>query len=150
MHSTSQVWQQITLALFDYFCFCEGDNYNVDQLIGGAISCELLEVNESSPNIATYVVSLVFDDALEEDSKVTLSLKDLTKDPYSSEPKLLISGVWSLTFQYNTTVTDHVEVEGNADMIFPFINTTAQVKSIELSPFGIMVCADVSTASRLR
>ena len=56
MHSTSQVWQQITLALFDYFCFCEGDNYNVDQLIGGAISCELLEVNESSPNIATYVV----------------------------------------------------------------------------------------------
>lgn len=131
-------------VLFDYFCFCKGANYNVDQLIGGAISCELLEVNEGTPNMATYVVSLVFDETLEEDSEVTLCLKDLTKDPYSADPKLLINGVWSLTFRYNPTVTDHIEMEGNADMIFPFINTTAQVKSIELSPFGILVCADVS------
>lgn len=61
-----------------------------------------------------------------------------------ADPKLLINGVWSLTFRYNPTVTDHIEREGNADMIFPFINTTAQVKGIELSSFGILVCADVS------
>lgn len=131
-------------VLFDYFCFCKGSNYNVDQLIGGAIDCKLLEVSGEGSNMATYVVSLVFDENLEQDSEVTLCLMDLTKDPYSSDPKLLISGVWSLTFQYNTTVTDHIELEGNADMIFPYINTTAEVKSIELSPFGILVCADVS------
>lgn len=131
-------------TLFDYFCFCKGTNYNVNQLIGGALSCELLEVSEDRPNIATYVVSLVFDEVLEEGSEVTVCFKDLTKDPYSSSPELLIDGVWSLTFYYYPTVTDHIELEGNSDMVFPFINTTAELLKLELSPFGILMNADVS------
>lgn len=130
--------------LFDYFCFCRGTNYNVDQLIGGSLSCELLEVSEDCPNIATYVVSLVFDETLEEDCEVTVCFRDLTRDPYSASPELLISGVWSITFRYNLTVTDHVILEGDPSMVFPYIDTTATLMSIELSPFGILVCADVS------
>lgn len=130
--------------LFDYFCFCKGTNYNVSQLLSGATSCELLEVNGDRPNIATYVVSLVFDEVLEEGSEVTVCFKDLTRDPYSDAPELLIEGVWSLTFFYYPTVTDHIEIEGTAEMVFSFINTTAELKRLELSPLGIFVLADVS------
>lgn len=131
-------------VLFDYFCFCKGTNYNVDQLLGGSISCELLEVSRDRPNIATYVVSLVFDETLEEDSEVTVCFRDLTKAPYSDSPELLIEGVWSLTFYYHPTVTDHIEIECTPDMTFPFINTTAELLNLELTPFGILVYADVS------
>ncbi|MDE5588011.1 MAG: hypothetical protein K2J60_02575 [Acetatifactor sp.] len=131
-------------VLFDYFCFCKGTNYSSNQLIGGSISCELLEVSEDFPNIATYVVSLVFDENLEEDSEVTVCFEDLTRDPYSSNPELMIDGVWSITFYYHQTVTDRIELEGTPDMVFPFINTTAELMKLELSPFGILVYADVS------
>ncbi len=130
--------------LFDYFCFCKGSNYNVNQLIGGAISCELLEVHEDYSNMATYVVSLVFDETLEEGCEVTACFRDLTRDPYSPDPELLVGGVWSLTFYYNPTVTDHISLEGKPDMLFSYINTTAELKGIELSPFGILVRSDVS------
>lgn len=131
-------------TLFDYFCFCKGTNYNVDQLIGGTISCELLEVNEDCPNMATYVVSLVCSETLDEDCAVTACFRDLTRNPYSSSPELLVSGIWSLTFYYAPTVTDHIRVEGTPDMVFPFINTTATLTDMELSPLGIQVRADVS------
>lgn len=131
-------------TLFDYFCFCRGANYSVNQLLGGALSCELLEVNEDYPNIATYVVSLVFDEVIEEGSEVTVCFQDLTKDPYSSNPELLINGIWSLTFFYYPTAIDHIALEGTPDMVFPFINTTAELIRLELSPFGILVYADVS------
>lgn len=131
-------------VLFDYFCFCRGTNYNSDQLLGGSSSCELLEVSESFPNIATYIVSLVFDEDLEEGSEVTVCFKDLTRDPYSSSPELLIEGLWSITFFYQPTVIDRIELEGTPDMVFPFINTTAELIRLELSPFGILVYADVS------
>lgn len=134
-------------VLFDYFCFCRGANYNVNELIGGAISCELLEVSEDFPNIATYVVSLVFDEDLEEGCEVTACFKDLTKAPYSSDPELLLEGIWSLTFDNYPTVTDYIAIEGTPDMTFPYINTTAVVKKIELTPLGIVVCADVSPYS---
>lgn len=135
-------------TLFDYFCFCKGGNYSVNRLLGGSLSCELLEVNEDHPNTATYVVSLVFDEVLEEGSEVTVCFMDLTKDPYSSSPELLIEGVWSLTFYYYPTVTDHIEVEGTPDMVFPFLDTTARLMKLELSPFGILVYADVSNFPR--
>lgn len=129
---------------FDYFCFCKGTNYNVDQLIGGAISCDLLEINEDRPNIATYVASLMFDEELEEDTDITVCLRDLTQDPYSDHPTLLVNGVWSLTFQYVRTITDNIKIEGSPDMIFPYINTTAEVKSLELTPLGMALIADIS------
>ncbi|MDE5825445.1 MAG: hypothetical protein K2H91_12285, partial [Lachnospiraceae bacterium] len=135
-------------TLFDYFCFCKGSNYSVNQLLGGSLSCELLEVSKEYPNIATYVVSLVFDEVLEEGSEVTVCFEDLTKDPCSSSPELLIDGVWSLSFYYYLTVTDHIELEGTPDMVFPFINTTAELIKLELSPFGIVVYADVSNFPR--
>lgn len=143
MTAPPDIWFEET-TLFDYFCFCKGANYSVNQLIGGSRSCELLEVSEDRPNIATYVVSLVFDEVLEEGSEVTVCFQNLTKDPYSSNPELLIDGVWSLTFFYHPTVTDHIELEGTPDMVFPFINTTAELMKLELSPFGILVYADVS------
>ena len=52
--------------------------------------------------MATYVVSLVFDEVLEEGSEVTVCFENLTKDPYSSSPEPLMDGVWSLSFyQYD-------------------------------------------------
>lgn len=135
-------------VLFDYFCFCKGTNYNVDALLGGSRSCELLEVDGDHPNTATYVVSMSFDQALEEGSEVTVCFEDLTKDPYSDDPKLLIDGVWSITFRYDPTVTGRVEIEGEPDMVFSFLGTTAVLKRLELSPFGILVYADVSDFPR--
>lgn len=130
--------------LFDYFCFCRGTNYSVNQLLGGSLSCELLEVNEDIPNMATYVVSLVYDEVLEEGEEVTVCFEDLTRDPYSDDPELLIDGVWSVTFFYYPTVTDRIELEGTPEMVFPFLGTTADLLKLELSPFGILVYADVS------
>lgn len=129
---------------FDYFCFCRGQNYNVDQLIGGATSCELLEVNEDMPNRATYVVSLATDEELEEGSDITVCFLDLTADPYTDHSALLISGVWSMTFPVYRTVTDNILVEGNPDMSFSYINTTAAVKSVELTPLGMVLISDIS------
>lgn len=131
-------------TLFDYFCFCKGSNYSVNQLLGGSRSCELLEVNAEHPNMATYVVGLVFDEILEEGSEVTVCFENLTRNPYSSSPELLMEGVWSLSFYYHPTVTDHIELEGMPDMTFPFLNTAAKLIRLELSPFGILVYADVS------
>lgn len=129
---------------FDYFGFCKGENYNSDQLLAGAKSCELLEINEEKPNTATYIVSLVFDENLEEGSQVTACFKDLEIDPYSDNPQMLVEGMWSITFQMERTVTDNITIEGNETMTFPYINTTAVLKKIELTPFGIVVLSDVS------
>ena len=135
-------------TLFDYYCFCKGSNYSVNQLLGGSLSCELLEVNEEHPNIATYVVSLVFDETLEEGSEVTVCFEDLTRNPYSDSPELLMNGVWSVSFFYYPTVTDHIEIEGTPDMEVAFLNTTAELKRLELSPFGILLYTDVSRFPR--
>lgn len=135
-------------TLFDYYCFCKGSNYSVNQLLGGSLSCELLEVNAEHPNIATYVVSLVFDEVLEEGSEVTVCFEDLTRNPYSDSPELLMNGVWSVSFFYHPTVTDHIEIGGTPDMEFAFLNTTAELKRLELSPFGILLYADVSRFPR--
>lgn len=135
-------------TLFDHYCFCKGSNYSVDQLLGGSLSCGLLEVNEEHPNIATYVVSLVFDEVLEEGSEVTVCFQDLTRKPYSDSPELLMNGVWSISFFYHPTVTDHIKIEGTPDMEFAFINTTAELLRLELSPFGILLYADVSRFPR--
>lgn len=129
---------------FDYFCFCAGDNYNTENLLTGARSCELLEVNGDKPNVATYIVSIAFDQELEEGSNVTAYFKDLERNPYSDKPELLIEGMWSVTFPVNKTVTEQVLIEGNADMVFSYQNTTATVDYIEITPLGLVLNADVS------
>lgn len=129
---------------FDYFCFCKGQNYNPDHLLSGAGSCELLEINEERPNIATYVVSLTFNEEVEEGSNITFCCRDLTADPYTDHPTLLVGGVWSLTFPFDRTIRENIKIEGTPDMSFPYINTTAKVMSIELTPLSLVLVSDVS------
>lgn len=129
---------------FDYFAFCEGDNYNTDNLLSGATDCYLLEAMKEKPNVATYVVTLTTDKELAEDSKVTVSFKDLERNPFSDNPEMLVEGMWSISFTATPTVKEDIVIEGNADMTFPFLNTTAVLEQIELTPLGITVLADVS------
>lgn len=130
--------------LFDYFCFCKGDNYNADQVLGGSRDCRLLEVGKDKPNVGTYVVSIAFNEELEEGQQLAVCFKDMTRDPYSDDPELLVEGMWSIPFWFYPTVTEHLEIEGTDDMVFPYINTTATVEKIELSPTGFKLVADVS------
>lgn len=128
---------------FDYFAFCEGENYNADKLIGGGRDCYLLETIEEKPNVATYVVSLTADMKELEGEYVTAYFNDLTLDP-NGENKLLVEGMWSITFVSELTVKESVSIEGDSSMVFPFVNTTATVEHIELTPLGITLLSDVS------
>lgn len=129
---------------FDYFCFCEGDNYNNDNLLSGAKGCELLEVSAEKPNVATYVVSMNYNQDLEEGCNVTAYFKDLEIDPYSDNPEMLVEGMWSITFPLWKTVTENITIEGTSDMVFSYIDTTATVEHIELTPSGMVLKADIS------
>lgn len=129
---------------FDYFAFCEGDNYNTDQLIGGGTDCRLLEKDQEKQNEAVYVVNLTADMKQYRDKNVTVCFKDLTRDPNGDSPEVLVEGMWSITFPAEMTVKNKVLLRGNEKMEFPFINTTAYVKSIKLTPLGITLTADVS------
>lgn len=129
---------------FDYFAFCEGENYNADKLIGGGRDCYLLETLDEKPNVATYVVSLTADMKELEGEYVTAYFKDLTLDPNGENPQLLVEGMWSITFVSELTVKESVRIEGDGSMTFPFVNTTATVEHIELTPLGITLLSDVS------
>lgn len=129
---------------FDYFAFCEGENYNADKLIGGTRDCYLLETIEEKPNVATYVMNLTADMEEYEGKEVTAYFKDLTTDPNGDNPELLVEGMWSITFLADMTVKENIEIEGTQDMEFPFINTTAAVERIEITPLGITLLSDVS------
>lgn len=129
---------------FDYFAFCEGDNYNPDQLIGGGTDCRMLEKNQETPNEAVYVVNLTADMNQYKDKNITVCFKDLTRDVNGDSPELLVGGMWSITFPARMTVKNKVTIKGNEKMEFPFINTTAYVNKIKLTPLGITLTADVS------
>lgn len=129
---------------FDYYAFSEGENYNADNLISGATSCDLLEVMEGKPNVGTYVVNISPDEEIAEGSSVTACFKDLTRDPYGSEPELLVEGMWSITFTVNYTTEEEITIEGNSDMTFPFLGTTATVGKIKVTPLGMSIRSDVS------
>lgn len=129
---------------FDYFAFCEGENYNADKLIGGGRDCYLLESMEEKPNVATYVVNLTANMEEFEGKNITAYFKDLTLDPNGENPQLLVEGMWSITFVSEITVKESIQVEGNADMVFPFVNTTATVEHIEVTPLGMTLVSDVS------
>lgn len=129
---------------FDYFAFCKGDNYNSDALIGGATECRLLEVLESSDNKATYVVSLLSGEELEKDSNITVCFRNLMADPWGDAPEMLVEGMWNITFPVHDTVTEDITVEGTGDMEFSYINTTAVVESIQITPLGMVMLVDIS------
>jgi len=129
---------------FDYFGFCEGENYDVNRLLSGSRDCRLLEVMDELPNMGLYVVSMCFDQELPEGTPVTCFLKNLTADPYGEEPELLVEGMWSLTFPFERTVVDSVMIEGGPEAAFPYIDGTAIVESVAITPTGMVLLLDVS------
>lgn len=131
---------------FDYFAFCKGTNYNTSNLLSGARDCKLLEVLEGKNNIATYVVSFLSDKELKEGSEVTLSLKDLMRNPNGDNPQLLVEGMWSVNLTLDYTVSEEVDMKGTTEMRYPFINTTASLAKLKLTPLGMKIVSDVSNA----
>lgn len=129
---------------FDYFAFSHGENFNSDQLISGATSCELLEVMEQKQNVATYVVSLSTEEELEEGEQITAYFKDLKLNPNGENPEMLVEGMWSLTFPVESTVTENIVIQGNEEMKFPFVKASATINKIKITPLGMTVEADVS------
>lgn len=129
---------------FDYFAFAEGTNYNTENLLPGARDCQLLEVLKGKSNIATYIVSLSSTQELQEGTEVTAFFKDLTKDPYGDQPELLIEGMWSVTFEIEPTVSEAIQIKGTPDMAYPFLETTAMVAELNLTPLGLTITSDIS------
>lgn len=132
---------------FDYFAFCEGNNFVTDNIISGPTDCKLAEVMEGKTNMATYVVSLMADQELVEESNVTVYLNNLTRKPYSDNPELLVEGMWSITFPVNYTVTEDIILEGNQEMEFSYVNTTAFVEKLQITPLGMVLISNVSNLS---
>ena len=129
---------------FDYFAFSEGTNYNAEYLIPGARDCQLLEVLEGKNNIATYIVSISTTQELLEGTEVTAFFKDLVKDPYSDQPELMVEGMWSVTFVVEPTVSEEIQMNGTPIMTYPFLDTTAKLEKLNLTPLGMTITADIS------
>lgn len=129
---------------FDYFAFYRGANYNTEDLLPGARDCRLLEVLEGKSNVATYIVSLSSDEELTEDSELTAFFKDLMVSPNGDHPEMLVEGIWSVNFTVEKTVSEEVQIKGTPDMTYPFINTTATLSKLKLSPLGLTLVSDVS------
>ena len=129
---------------FQYFAFCKGNNYNPDTILGGPTSCKLFEVLEGSSNKATYVVSLLNGEEVPEGSSVTACFMNLSKNPYSDTPEMLVEGMWSITFPVHYTVTEDICIEGTEQMEFSYINTMASVETLQITPLGMVLLADVS------
>lgn len=99
---------------------------NSEYLIPGATDCQLLEVLEGT--------------------EVTAFFKDLTKDPYSDQPELLVEGMWSVTFVVEPTVLEEIRMNGDPIMSYPFLDTTAKLEKFSLTPLGMTITADISEA----
>ena len=133
---------------FDYYAFCEGENYNSDNLIGGVVDCHMFERLESHPNEALFVITLTGDVGSYEGKYITASFKDLTLDANGEDSRILVEGMWSVSFHADSTVRDSIVIDGSLnekkDVTFSYINTSAKVVSIEMSPLGITLISDVS------
>lgn len=130
---------------FDYFGFCEGTNYNASSVISGARQFTLLEVMENKTNVATFVVDIGTDKQVEEGKEVTAFFKDLLDGPqYEDDSKVLVEGMWSLSFTASYTNSKEITVKGTADMQYPFADKTADIKKIKLLPLGLTLVSDVS------
>lgn len=129
---------------FDYLAFSDGSNFNTDTLLGGATSCSLLESSEEKTNEAIYVVSLSSDQKIEDGSEITVFFKDLMLDPYGDSREMLVEGIWSISFSADYTVTEEINIEGTADMIYPFLGEKAIINNIEITPLGMVLRSDVS------
>lgn len=131
---------------FEYFAFSTGESFNSDDLLGGATDCKLVEVMEGKPNIALYAVTLSSDDVIEDGSKVTAYFENLAADPYSNNPVVQVEGIWNISFSADYTVRDTIEIGETEEIEIPFLETTATVESVEISPLGLVMVTDVSKA----
>lgn len=131
--------------IFDYFGFCEGTNYNQSTIVSGATSCTLLEVRESKKNVATYVVNVGTDKQIEEGKEVTVFFKDFLDGPqYEENTKVLVEGMWSLSFTASYTNSKEITVKGTEEMQYSFSYSKADIKKIKLLPLGLTLVSDVS------
>lgn len=133
---------------FDYFGFCEGSNFNAVNVVGGARSCELLEVSKEKKNVATFVVNVVTDEQIKEGKEVCIFFQNLIADPTETEPHVVVEGLWNLNFKAEYTKSQEITIDGTSDMSYPFLDTTATVKKIKLLPLGMTLKADVSNVPR--
>ncbi len=133
---------------FEYFAFCKGENYVSEKIVTGVKECQFVERIEERPNMATYVVSIMADEELIEDENITLYMKNLLRNPDTASPELLVEGMWSITFPVFYTVEEEIEVECRSDMEFPYVNTTAFVKELRITPLGMVLTTDISNFPR--
>lgn len=129
---------------FDYFGFCEGENYNVSDVLPGSRECTLLEVLKGKKNVATYVINLSTNEQIEEGKEFTAFFKDLTLNPNGDNPQTLVEGMWSVSFTSAYTISENITVKGTEDMVYSFLETTATVTKIKLLPLGLTLISDVS------
>ena len=130
---------------FDYYGFCRGENYNVSGLFGGAKDCTLLEVSQTRPNIATFVVNIVTDEQVKEGSEVTVFFKDLISGYVDGEPQVLVEGMWSLSFAASYSEPESVTVKGTKEMQYTLVDQPVTIKKVRLMPLGMTLVTDVST-----
>lgn len=129
---------------FEYFAFCRGENYNSADLIGGVTDCDLFEVRKNSNHEATYVVSITTTEGIEDGESVTLYFENFSRNPFKEAPEKLVEGMWKLSFAAEYTVTDEVVIEGSRELAFPYIERTAYVEGILITPLGMTLDLDVS------
>lgn len=129
---------------FEYFGFCTGNNYDANNVLGGSLDCKLMEVGGEKSNEAMYIVSICFDKELEDGTPITCFFQNLAENPYSEERKRLVEGMWSLTFSFERTVVDALQIDGGPEYAFSYIDGTAFVKNIELTPMGMVIQYDIS------
>lgn len=129
---------------FDYFGFCEGENYNVSAVLPGVRECKLLEVLKGKKNVATYVTNISTNEPIEAGKEYTAFFKDLTLNPNGDNPQTLVEGMWSVSFTSDYTVSENITVKGTADMVYSFLDTTATVTKVKLLPLGLTLISDVS------
>lgn len=65
--------------------------------------------------------------------------KNLMRDPFGENPEMLVEGMWSINFTTDHTVSEEMELEGEGETVYPFINTTATLKKIKLTPLGFAI-----------
>lgn len=129
---------------FEYFAFCRGESYNADDLIGGATDCALFEVRPNSNHEATYVVSITTTQNIEDGESVMVYFQDFSLNPFGEEPEKLVEGMWKLSFTAEYTVADEVLIEGDREMAVPYIDKTAYVQGIRMTPLGMTLDLDVT------
>lgn len=129
---------------FDYYGFCEGENYNPSSMVSGAKECTLLEVSKAHPNVATYVIRMAADTPVKEGKNVTVFFKDLIPKP-AKKPEVLVEGMWSLSFVSTYTKEKSLTIRGNKTTTYSLLGVPVTIQKIKLTPLGMTMVTDVTS-----